>query len=292
MIVILKGNIKSDYDGYNYLCSLHGTLSKYKFTHFVFDFRNVKFIEANLCAFIGAIFELLENNSNTINFDNISSRVLNILRKNNFLTQYGYDKVEDNYDTTLVYRKFNLNADKDFYEYIKTQLLAKPDFPLHSELLGKRISENIFELYENARFHGLCSYIHVCGQFYPQKNLKPLHFTIVDKGVTIKDNVSKHLKKDISGIDAIEWAMKLGNTTKTGSNPGGLGLSVIFEFIEKNKGKIDIISADGYYEFSNDYIIKKSLSFPFDGTMVNLRFNLNDKSYYKLVDEDDFENIF
>ncbi|WP_147473867.1 hypothetical protein [Chryseobacterium nematophagum] len=60
---------------------------------------------------------------------------------------------------------------------------------------------------------------------------------------------SKFLGEDIDAKEAIVWAMKMGNTTKTGSNPGGLGLAVIFEFIEKNKGKIQVISADGFYEF-------------------------------------------
>ncbi len=292
MIIKIPGNIKSNFEGYNYLCSLYGDLSIYRFTNFVFDFKNVGFIEANLSAFIGAIFELLESNNNTISFQNFDSRVLNILRKNLFLIQYGFPEAIDNYDTTLVYKKFNPNADKDFYEYIQNQLLSKPDFPPHSEQLGKKISENIFELYENARTHGLCNYIHVCGQFFPQKNLKPLHFTIVDKGVTIKENVANYLNRYINGMDAIEWAMQVGNTTKTGSNPGGLGLGIIFEFIEKNKGKIDIVSSDGYYEFSNNNVSKKQLDYPFDGTMVNLRFNLNDKSYYSLIDEEDFENIF
>lgn len=89
----------------------------------------------------------------------------------------------------------------------------------------------------------------------------------------------------MSGSDAIEWAMKSGNTTKTGSNPGGLGLGLIFEFIEKNNGKIHIVSADGYYEFSNNLVIKEKLNFSFSGTMVNLRFNLNDKNYYFLQEE-------
>lgn len=292
MTIILPYSIKSNFDGYNYLCTLYGKLSLYKFSHFVFDFQNVNFLEANLSAFIGAIFEHLESNNNTISFQNIDSRVLNILRKNNFLLRYGYEKAKDNYDTTLEYRKFYPNADKDFYEYIQTQLLSKADFPSHSQPLGKKISENIFELYENARTHGLCNYIHVCGQFFPQKTAKPLHFTIVDKGVSIKDNVRVYLDKVISGADAIEWAMKTGNTTKTGSNPGGLGLGIIFEFIEKNNGKIDIVSSDGYYEFSNKSVTKRKLDYPFGGTMVNLRFNLNDHKYYSLIDEEDFENIF
>lgn len=35
--------------------------------------------------------------------------------------------------------------------YIKRELLSKSDFPKHSVLLGKRITESIFEIFENAR---------------------------------------------------------------------------------------------------------------------------------------------
>lgn len=86
--------------------------------------------------------------------------------------------------------------------------------------------------------------------------------------------------------------MEKGNTTKTGSNPGGLGLSIIFEFIKINGGKIQVISSNGFYEFSNNKILTKKLNYTFDGTLVNLRFNLNDNNYYSLIEEEDFENIF
>lgn len=292
MTITLPNTIKSEFDGYNYLASLMEILKNCEGTKITFDFQNVRFFEANLCAIFGAIFEYLEDNNNEIVLVNITSRVLNILRKNEFLIPYGYEKAYDNYDTTLIYKKFSPYSDREFYKYIQEQLLKKNDFPSHSEMLGKKITENIFELYENARTHGLCEYIHTCGQFFPNKTNRPLHFTIVDKGINIKENVSKFLGKNIEAKEAIVWAMQMGNTTKTGSNPGGLGLAVIFEFIEKNKGKIQVISSDGFYEFANKKTDTRKLNYSFDGTMVNIAFNLNDTNHYSLIEEDDFENIF
>jgi hypothetical protein len=49
---------------------------------------------------------------------------------------------------------------------------------------------------------------------------------------------------------AIEWALQEGNTTRKGSVPGGLGLKLIREFIAMNKGRIQIVSDRGYWEFS------------------------------------------
>ena len=118
---------------------------------------------------------------------------------------------------------------------------------------------------------------------------KPLHFTIVDKGITIKENVCNFLAESLSGSETIQWAIVRGNSTK--QEVGGLGLGIIFEFIKLNKGKIHIVSADGYYEFSNGQETTKTLSNPFEGTLVNLTFDLTDKHHYYL-EEESLDNIF
>jgi hypothetical protein len=293
MKIVIPNDIRGEYEGYNFIITW---INKYKYlrnTEIIFDFQNVNFLEANLCALIGTIFEILETKNNKINVININSAVETILRKNSFLLSFGFEKIIDNYDTSLTYMKFTPNDDNSFSDYIQNELLNKPQFPSHSEKLGKKIARNIFEIYENARTHGKCDYIHTCGQFFPKKNNKPLYFTIVDKGINIKENVSSYLDKDMNASDAIEWAMVKGNTTKTGVTSGGLGLSVIFEFIKLNKGAIQIISSDGFYEFKNGNIAKYNLNSIFEGTIVNFKFNLNDANHYILKEEtEDFENIF
>ena len=280
--------IKSDFQGYNYLCDLYNQSLQYHNQTIAFDFSQINFMEANLCALIGALFEKLESNRNTIGLENIPHKLSNILRKNSFLVNYGYSELVDRYDTSLKYQRLNPKEDHIFYGYIR-QLFSKPGFPSFSNRLGNEIVKNIFELYENARTHGRCNYIHVCGQFFPRNPKKPLHFTIVDRGITIKENVSSFLKREISASEAIQWAMVSGNTTKR--EVGGLGLGIISEFIKLNKGKIHIVSSDGYYEFSNGQVITEWLMAPFGGTLINLSFNLNDKQHYRLKEES-LDNIF
>ena len=287
-VFLSERQIKSDFQGYNYLCDLYNQSLRYHNQTIIFDFSQIDFMEANLCALIGALFEKLESNRNTIGLENIPHKLSNILRKNSFLVNYGYSELVDGYDTSLKYQRLNPKDDALFYDYIK-QLFAKPEFPSLSNQLGNEIAKNIFELYENARTHGRCDYIHVCGQFFPRNPKKPLHFTIVDRGITIKENVSSFLKREISASEAIQWAMVSGNTTKR--EVGGLGLGIISEFIKLNKGKIHIVSSDGYYEFSNGQVITKWLMAPFGGTLINLSFNLNDKQHYRLKEES-LDNIF
>jgi len=292
--ITVANDIKSEYEGYDFLVGLMEKNKDVEFEEILVDLSNVSFIDANLCALIGTIFELFESKSNSIKIININPRVETILRKNEFLLRFGYNKIDDQFNTAVTYRKFTPEDDVSFSAYIQNQLLNKAGFPSHSEKLGKAITRNIFEIYENARTHGQCKYIHTCGQFFPRNPDKPLQFTIVDKGVNIKQNVSHYLKREVAAEDAIEWAMVKGNTTKTGVTSGGLGLAVIFEFIKLNKGKIQVVSSDGFYEFKNGNVVKKKMNYIFDGTIVNIKFNLNDANHYILQEEvdDDFENIF
>ena len=285
-IVIDIPDIKSNFDGYNYLCSLYHQLKNCKDKYITFNFSKANFIEANLCALIGTIFEMLEENNNIVSLENINYKIANI---NSFLIKYGYPTLNDRFDTSLKYERLNPQEETKFYGYIKDELFSKTDFPSLSNRLRSEITKNIFELYENARTHGKCNFIHICGQFFPKAPKKPLHFTIVDKGITIKENVCNFLAESLSGSETIQWAIVRGNSTK--QEVGGLGLGIIFEFIKLNKGKIHIVSADGYYEFSNGQETTKTLSNPFEGTLVNLTFDLTDKHHYYL-EEESLDNIF
>jgi len=296
MTIVFASNIKTDYFGYNKLLQIIAMADKSSDSRIVFDFNNVQFFEANLCAVLGAIVEIIRAKGKIVEFININQRVEIIMRKNRFLCDHGFPNLVDGYHTTIEYQKFCPEKSEDdhrFNRYIHEQLLKKPEFPSHSELLGIHISRNIFELYENARTHGKCNFIHTCGQYFPNMPLKPLNVTIVDRGVNFKENVSTYLKKNIEGNAAIEWAIQKGNTTKTGNISGGLGLDVIFSFVKHNNGKIQIISADGYWEWYKGTIISNVLPFNFEGTIANIRFNLNDARHYILTSEKtDFDNIF
>jgi|SRR5690554_148833 len=288
MIIKFQNDIKTDFEGYQKLINLIFQAENSMNQEIVFDFSNVYFFEANLCAVLATIIEILEQKGKKIKLINFNNKVETILRKNEFLIPYNYEAIFDNYDTSIKYQKFDTllkEDDNNFEEYIKEQLLAKSDFPSHSQLLGKHITLRIFELYENARTHGSCKYIHACGQYFPRRPEKPLNVTIVDTGKNIQDNVSEFLNTYISSIEAIQWAMLRGNTTKTGNISGGLGLDLIFQFIRHNKGKIQIISADGFWEWHRGEITKKHLINRFNGTIANLRFNLNDTSHYVLENE-------
>lgn len=292
MYVYLNTEIKSNFGGYSHLISLYHTAKASSDVEINFSFQNTRWFEANLSAVLGAIFELLVDQGKKIVVSSINPRIMDILNRNCFMGEFGETINSGSQNTIISYTKFSPAADDAFMNYIKTGLLSKPDFPKHSLLLGKKINESIFELYENARTHGRCKQIHTCGQYYPNTSPRRLDITIVDMGKTIKANVNEFLNKNLTGAETIEWAMEYGHTTKTGNISGGLGLDIIQEFIKLNKGKIQIISSEGYWEFQKGDTKKLLFDNFFPGTIANLEFNLDDQSVYQLKEEISLDDIF
>lgn len=290
----ISNRISSDFDGYNHLSMLNHNLKGFMFEDIYLDFSNNNWFEANLCAVLGAVINNANANLNNIRLENLNPSQKNIFSRNNFLASFGGEKIIDYNDTTIKYRRFKQTEDKLIRDYLERELIKKQDFPKLSLNAKKEIINSLFEIYSNAILHGDCDDVFSCGQLYPQKNPPRIDFTIVDMGKTIKKNVNEFLKKDISGTEAIKWALEENNTTKPRENniPGGLGLKLIFEFVCLNKGKLQIVSSDGYWELSKQKETSSKLTRPFPGTIVNIEFNLDDKSFYYLKEEKSEEIIF
>lgn len=286
--------ITSSVEGYELLIRLYEDLKDLDNEVIHLSLYNVQWFEANLAAILGAIIENLENRGNKVFLVDAGEfrRKTDILYRNGFLPYYGLETDNLlNSSTQIPYRKFKESDHNTYNQYIQVELLDNSDFPKHSKNLGIEIKRNIYELFENARTHGSCQNIHTCGQFYPGR--KRLHITIVDTGKTIINNVLNFLKKEMSPSECIEWAMETGNTTKIGNTPGGLGLGLIFEFINLNKGKIQIVSSNGFWELKENIIEKFDLNYSFPGTIANLEFNLQEDKTYSFANEHtDIDNIF
>ncbi|KAA6352632.1 hypothetical protein EZS27_000084 [termite gut metagenome] len=295
MYIKVKPHVKNDLQGYTDLISLYHQVTKSNESDIVFDFKNTSWFEANLVAVLGAIECLAKAKEYKIQRANISDKVNDIFKRNGFLEPLPFAHI-GNAGTIISFQQFTPEQAGTFNEYISRELLSKPDFPNHSPLLGKRIGESIFEIFENARTHGKCEYIHTCGQYFPNTSSARLDMTIVDMGNTIVNNVNSFLthsnKNALLAHDAIEWAIQTGNTTKT-DRSGGLGLGLLMDFIRLNKGGVQFVSGEGYLEFRKGRIRKEIISEGFPGTIVNMEFNFNDDAFYHLQGEPVLlDNIF
>lgn len=253
------------------------------------DFKNVEFeniniklnawFSANMSAVLGAILDKLSL-INSISVISDNSQIISILQKNNFLANYGYQTSPDLNDTTIKYLKLKPSESRYFYFYVINKLLSHPELPDMSNELKKKIYESIYEIFVNAQIHSNTDYIYTCGQFFPNKHT--IEFTIVDTGVGFKKVINDRFNYSLSSIKAIKWALQDGNTTK--KDTGGLGLTLLTEFIKLNKGAFQIVSDDGFYEVGETENTA-FLTSPFPGTIVNMKFRTDDRNSYRLASE-------
>jgi hypothetical protein len=104
--------------------------------------------------------------------------------------------------------------------------------------------------------------------------------------------VRHFLGAKISSVGAIRWAMQEGHTTKKGSQPGGLGLKFLHEFVQLNKGRIQIASRFGFYEFRKGKETFEKMAADLPGTSVTIEINTGDTAEYCLESEVTPENVF
>jgi anti-sigma regulatory factor (Ser/Thr protein kinase) len=279
--------INPDFGSYQQLINFY---QKYKECQYeTIELSLTEFFAANMSSPLGGILDKLSENFNDIHFKNITEDIGLILLKNEFLSYYGYDKYFDGNNTTIKFLKLNLTSSRLFYSYVVKDLLNKSELLNLSSGLKKKMAEAIYEIFVNAQMHSETKNVYTCGQLYPKINT--IHFTITDTGIGFKNRIMKSKNINLSSIDAIKWAVNGKNSTKE-NVPGGLGLTILKEFVDLNKGSIQIVSDDGFYQHSmgNDQFCLLDGSFP--GTIVNLQFKTDDVSSYELIEDISLDDIF
>jgi hypothetical protein len=254
------------------------------------DFSRCGFFDANMAAPLEAMLARIKDRFNAVEIAGVPPGIERILCKNRFLTSYGYEPVEDENRTTLPFRRIRINDEGRFEDYLNRHMRGK-GIPKMTEGLGKVFKQSIFEVFQNAVVHSESRLgVFVCGQFYPQ--LQRLDLTIADAGIGIRTKVRRFLGTDISSVESIRWALQKRNSTKTGNQPGGVGLKFLKEFITHNKGKIQIASRYGFYEYDKGQEQFAKMQSDFRGTAVNVEINTGDTHAYRLASEISPENIF
>ncbi len=291
----LPEKITSSIKGFEDLFEFRTNVLNSKEKNITISFEKISHFEPSLCTVLGAILEDFECSGKLLNYEGLFELALldSIFIRNSFIARFfnkEFKTSSTNKESEIPYKKFNTDESNKYDKFIREEILNKPNFPSHSKKLGEKIKENIFELFENAKTHGKCDFIHTCGHFKDNY----LSVAIVDLGTSIINNVKEHLNDtSMTPSNCIEWAMQKGNTTKKGDIPGGLGLSIIFQFIELNKGRVQILSSNGYWEFKQGRKQMIDLKHNFKGTIVILDFNLTDTNAYILESEQqESKNIF
>lgn len=286
----------------NRLITINNTFESYQ--RFITFFENNKdelfsnihleirhFFSANMSAVLGAILDKFTSNLNDIHFDYLSPQIESILLKNDFLTYYGKKRALDVNNTTIKFQKLKTTDGKYFKSYVIEELIEghTSDLPKMSKGVKEKMVEAIYEMFVNAQIHSETDFIYTCGQFFPNKN--KIEFTIVDTGIGFKEKINKRFNSSLNAMQAIKWAVQDKKTTKENIS-GGIGLAVLKEFVEKNRGKMQIVSNDGFYQYDVEGEFTKQFTGEFPGTIVNLQFRTDDNNNYLLKSEIDINDIF
>lgn len=283
------GAINNTYESYQSIIQFYETYKNELFGEISLEISN--FFAANMSAALGAVLDKFTANLNQINIDIKNKPVEIILQKNDFLTYYGKQSTTDTNRTTIKFQKLKPTDGKYFKSYVIKELIQEhnSDLPRMSIGVKEKIVEAIYEIFVNAQIHSDTKYIYTCGQFFPNKN--QIEFTIVDTGIGFREKINRRFQSNLSATKAIKWAVEDMKTTKQGIS-GGIGLAILREFVKENKGKMQIISNEGFYQFDGQDEVLKEFTGEFPGTIVNLQFKTNDNNNYSLKGEININNIF
>ena len=258
------------------------------------NMSQVSSFDANMAAPLGAVLARVTDQFNSVKIVSVPADVKGLLRRNQFLTHFRYDSIDDVQRTSMPFRRFRLSDEGAFAEYVH-RLLTGEGIPVMSEEANQRFKRKVFEVYQNAIVHSESSVgIFVGGQIFSHENR--IDFTIADGGIGIRDAV-RHYFKDwlasevarISSVAALKWALEPSHTTKHGSHPGGLGLDFLRQFSALNQGKIRIVSRLAFHEYDCGQEDFQKMASDFPGTAVTIEINTTDTSTYVLRKESSSE---
>lgn len=275
-------------DGYLWLVSLWEFLSTAGNDEVCIQFDCCKCIDANLSSVMGAFFdEWFNKGIRAYLTEPLNRTVRKALSRNGFFPSFNIKNTFEEKENYIKYRCFDGSEAEAFKVYLFEELLKKQKFPKCSDKAKEKIVESIYEVFANAVTHSGRHSVYTCGESHLHNEVHMLDMTIVNLGRTISDNVNEYLRKqkklELSQEDTIKWAFEKGNTTK--SIPGGLGLDILKEFIDLNRGNIQMLSGAAMLSYSNRTFTTDSLGVIFPGTIVNLNFNCDDQKSYSLTEE-------
>lgn len=225
---------------------------------------------------------------------NIHPKIKDVMRRNGFNKYFMWDDLDDYYHNSMEYASFEATTDNltDFERYLLLNVFSRNNLPVMNSAYKNNIIDNLLEIFNNVIDHAESRYAYVCGQYFPQN--ANLSFSVVDLGKTINQNVVEYLKKMKTEIpdNTLKWAVLPGNSTKTESAPGGLGLSTLLNFLKQNRGIFTLISDNEVYEIRPGREKFDKITTVFPGTIVTITINLKDSNFYLLDDRNNNLIIF
>lgn len=286
--------VHSTKEGFNQLfCTMDAFMdSENESKTIIVDFKRNTWFDANLLPVVYAFMYYGRKKYNIQGgYSNQSTdKFHKLLIRNNFgKACFGLEYKPKRNETVVPFKIFRASDTYQFGEYMDSEIVRY--FPKMEERVKRDLSIYIQELFGNAQIHGSCDKVFTCGQYYHTNH--KMDFTIVDLGHSIKENVIGYLTELSQELpkSCIAWAVEPAHSTKR-TNSGGIGLSLMHDFIYFNNGKFQIISGDEFWELNAKKEEYANMDVFFPGTIVNIEIDQNDKKYYKYQQNDYKQELF
>lgn len=294
--ILISQIVSADKAGYEFLCELYDDLHSVENENIYIDFEKCRLFDANLSSVLGSMFDKRQKEGCSILLNAPKSPgVRRALSRNKFFRAFDLNTDNKDRENYIEYHHFGVSDTQTFKEYVDKELIQKERFPRCTDKAKDKIIESIYEIFANAVSHGGCDRVYCCGEVHTRKNKTMLDMTFVNLGLSVVDNVNNYMVKRgqpaMSSCQTLNWAFVEGHTTK--QDTGGLGLSILKQFIGMNEGSIQMISGDAMLEIDCNDHKETRLAKWFPGTIVTVEFNCNDDKTYLMTDElPDNNNLF
>lgn len=266
-------------DGHNSLWNLHNKFASVKNAIITFHFPDKCFIEANMSALlIGICNKLKVENNLSFEIGACSDTHLNLFTRNGLISHIKDNillKSHDHSKTTVSARLFHSADEQAFYNYIDNDLLSNPSLNILDDAAKEHLRQGFLETFNNIEHIESELPLAACGQCFLGRK-KQLQFTLSDMGVGFLKKISTFTNGMIkSPKEAIAWAVN-GNSVR-GKDEGGLGLSKLRKYCERDKRFTFIIITDNHYwKLSDGQVSEWSLKYPVVGTTIHLMVKLTE----------------
>jgi len=260
----------TDREGINSLARMDCDLAAEDDGVVIVSFDEAARCDSTFCAPLAVVLARIEDREKRFEFGGVPKIVQELFFKNWFFHGLGTSKRPEGTPATCIpYEKFETSEIERFYDYLDQYLEGKGLPPLDSTF-SLQLLQCLGEIFVNAETHSDSALgVFVCGQHYPAQ--QRLDLTIADAGITIPERVAKRFGKHSSPLQALEWAMKMGSTTKI-DTPGGIGLKLFLrDFAREQHGSVWIASGQAFWSMQAGEESFTLLDDPFPGTVVTLR---------------------
>lgn len=276
--IIIPNKLNIDADSYRFLSKLQYDICFNTDTDIELDFSNCQFTHSAFTAYFGTLLSISKKwNKNVHLFTKENATIHNYFLKSGIYDYY--QKIQGNINSNSIpFTKITLDDDK-LMQYIDN-ILQRAPISL-SDACRQMLFKNIYEIFVNAieHSHSPCG-VFSCGHWMPNK--QQLIFSVCDAGIGIPRLVRQQ-HPELTYVDAIEWALQRGHSTKqlTAGVPRGLGLADLVSFTKLNNGSLIIFSNNVYYNCSNN-VIGIPMKYEIVGTLITMIITADYEHIYML----------